>query len=73
MCSNHIIRRFVLNEEILSILQSCRAAAYGDTSEDTEQQQKFFNQVIISPLSLEILTSLLSVVTYVKEQKLLKA
>ena len=36
---------------------------------DAEQQQKFFNQVIIGPLFLKIHMSLLNVVTGAKEQE----
>ena len=45
-----------------------------DTLEDIEQQQKFFNQVITSPLFLEMLMSLLNAVQVPKNrERLLKA
>ena len=63
----HVIRNYVPKEEISSILKSCHATTYGRHFEDTEQQHKFFNQIITNSIFLKMLISLLNVVTGTKE------
>ena len=65
--SDYMIRRYVSDEEISNILQSCYVVAYeGHFGGHRTTTKKLYNQVITDPLFLKILMSSLNIVTGAK-------
>ena len=69
LCLDQVIRRCAAEGEILHIFEACHLQHMEDILVVTEQLLKYCNQVITGQLFLNMLMSLLNVVTGAKEQR----